>query len=141
MRYLVLSFKVSFKADTILVVLVVRVAAMLCSYWSVTTIATVGYGDVVPHRNRAIFAATFLVSVILFAFVLGESVALLSEVHNYRRLDAFFERGLTPEILDSMDSFRDGQVRAHVPFPSSLLLCYSSCFRPFGGAEAEAPLG
>ena len=34
----------------------------------------------------------------------------LTQVRRYRRLDAFFARGLTPEILDSMDSFRDGQV-------------------------------
>jgi Ion channel len=86
----------------------------------VTTIATVGYGDVVPHEHRAIFAATFLVSVVLFAFLLGESVALLSEIHNYRRLDAFFARGLTPEILDSMDAFRDGQVRVRIHLLATL---------------------
>lgn len=51
-----------------------------CSYWSVTTIATVGYGDVVPTYHRALFAALFLLCVALFAYLLGESVGLLSEV-------------------------------------------------------------
>lgn len=84
--------------------------AQLCRYWAVTTIATVGYGDVVPKEHRAEFACIFLLSVVLFAYLLGESVGLLADVHRYRRLDAFFARGLTPEIIDSMDAFRDGRV-------------------------------
>eukprot|EP00892_Ulva_mutabilis_P004637 jgi/Ulvmu1/2545/UM139_0013.1 len=81
-----------------------------CWYWSVTTISTVGFGDIVPHTYRPAFALFFLVSVVLFAYVLGESVALVTEVGKYRRLEEFFAGGLSPKMLDDMDTFRDGQV-------------------------------
>lgn len=81
-----------------------------CWYWSFTTISTVGYGDIVPSHHRIYFALFFLVTVVLFAFLLGESVALLTETKRYTRMDKFFAKGLTPEILDAMDIFRDGQV-------------------------------
>lgn len=82
-----------------------------CWYWSITTISTVGYGDIVPSNHRIMFACFFLVTVTLFAYLLGESVALLTESKRYNRMDEFFAKGLTPEILRAMDIFQDGQVR------------------------------
>ena len=76
-----------------------------------STISTVGYGDIVPHSFRPAFAVFFLVAVVLFTYVLGESVALITEIGKYRRLENLFAEGLSPQILDRMDHFRDGQVR------------------------------
>ena len=81
-----------------------------CWYWSITTISTVGYGDIVPSHHRVAFACFFLVTVVVFAYLLGESVALVTETKRYHRMDEFFGKGMTPEILDAMDIFRDGQV-------------------------------
>jgi hypothetical protein len=82
-----------------------------CFYWSVTTISTVGYGDIAPTKYRPLFACFFLVAVVLFAFLLGESIALVTELGNYRRLSALFENGLGPEALDKMDNYQgDGRV-------------------------------
>lgn len=84
----------------------------LCRYWSVTTISTVGYGDIAPTEYRPLFACFFLVAVVLFASLLGETVALVTELGNYRRLSALFENGLGPEALAKMDSYQgDGRVR------------------------------
>ena len=69
-----------------------------------------GYGDIVPSHHRVAFACFFLVTVVVFAYLLGESVALVTETKRYHRMDEFFGKGMTPEILDAMDIFRDGQV-------------------------------
>lgn len=82
-----------------------------CFYWSITTISTVGYGDIVPSHHKPLFACFFLVTVVLFAYLLGESVALVTKTRHFKRMDEFFSRGLTPEILNSMDIFGDGQVQ------------------------------
>lgn len=80
-------------------------------YWSVTTISTVGYGDIAPTRFRPLFACFFLVAVVLFAFLLGESIALVTELGNYRKMSALFENGLGPEALAKMDNYQgDGRV-------------------------------
>jgi hypothetical protein len=79
-------------------------------------VSTVGYGDITPTTHRPLFACFFLVAVVLFAYVLAESVALVSDVHRYQRLDAFFAKGITPQILDAMDLFQDGQARS-APLP------------------------
>eukprot|EP00892_Ulva_mutabilis_P004634 jgi/Ulvmu1/2542/UM139_0010.1 len=84
-----------------------------CAYWSVTTISTVGYGDIVPHpRWRPVFAVFFLLSVVLFAYILGESLALVADIGKYRQLHRFFAKGLTQEMLDIMDCYEgDGRVQ------------------------------
>ena len=83
----------------------------MCRYWSITTISTVGYGDIAPTRYRPQFACFFLVAVVLFAFLLGESIALVTELGNYRKMSALFEKGLCPEALAKMDNYQgDGRV-------------------------------
>ena len=73
-----------------------------------------------PHSFRPAFAVFFLVAVVVFTYVLGESVALVAEIGKYRRLEGFFAGGLSPEILDSMDAFHDGQVPT-APSPTAPL--------------------
>ncbi len=68
-------------------------------YWTITTLTTVGYGDIVPTtRPQMLYAAmTMLLGVGFFGFVLGNIASLLA------RLDAARERYL--ELLDRVDSF------------------------------------
>lgn len=77
-----------------------------------TTVSTVGYGDIVPApRFRPVFALFFLVSVVLFAYILGESLALVADIGRYRHLHKFFRNGLTEEMLEVMDIYEcDGTV-------------------------------
>jgi hypothetical protein len=74
-----------------------------CVYWTLTTLSTVGYGDIVPKNHKVVFALFFLVSVCLFAYVLGEVVGALVELLKCRRLAAFFKDGLTQEMLQKLD--------------------------------------
>jgi hypothetical protein len=77
----------------------------------VTTISTVGYGDIAPTKLRPVFACFFLVAVVLFAYVLGEVVALVQALDNYRRMALLFREGLQSEAIDRMDSYEvDGKV-------------------------------
>lgn len=71
-----------------------------------------GFGDIVPEDHKALFAAFFLVSVCLFAFVLGEVVGACVQVLKCRRLAHFFKDGLTYEILEKLDGIDvDGEVQ------------------------------
>lgn len=53
----------------------------------------------------------FLVGVLVFTYVLGQIVSITLEVGRFRRLQRFFEKGFTPEMLERMDFVSDGQVR------------------------------
>lgn len=85
-----------------------------CRYWSVTTLSTVGYGDIVPHEDKPLFACFFLAACVIFAFILGETVALLQEVGRHQRLETFFHDGLSRPVLDAMDVLNDGRVRCRL---------------------------
>ena len=59
-------------------------------YWALTTLTTVGYGDVVPHNNmeRAYTLVVLLVGAIVFGFLLSSLGELLSNVDPTRvRID------------------------------------------------------
>ena len=71
-------------------------------YWTITTLATVGYGDITPDtKAQMIYASlTMLVGIGFFGYVLGNIASLLV------RLDAAREAHL--EILSRVDSFMRG---------------------------------
>jgi hypothetical protein len=50
-------------------------------YWAMTTLASVGYGDLHPISNseRLITAAIFLVGVAAFSFIMGNFIDMLME--------------------------------------------------------------
>lgn len=66
-----------------------------------------------PHRYKAVFATYFLISVVTFTYVLGESVAIVVEVLRWRRVVRILDEGVTQPLLDRMDFSHDGQV--HLP--------------------------
>jgi hypothetical protein len=53
---------------------------MTCLYWAITTISTVGYGDVAAHsvaeQAFAIFA--MLIGTTLFGYVMGSAAAVIT---------------------------------------------------------------
>jgi hypothetical protein len=71
----------------------------------------VGYGDIVPNNYKAVFATYFLISVITFTYVLGESVAIVVDVLRWQRIMRILSEGVTQPLLDRMDTSHDGQVR------------------------------
>ena len=57
-------------------------------YWSLTTMSTVGYGDITPanDRERAFATASLVVGALTFAFINGNVVNLLSTLDNQSAL-------------------------------------------------------
>jgi len=57
-------------------------------YWSLTTMSTVGYGDITPVNDRERWFATMalVVGALSFAFINGNVVSLLSTLDNQTRL-------------------------------------------------------
>jgi voltage-gated potassium channel len=72
------------------------------AYWTITTLATVGYGDITPEtKAQMVYASlTMLVGIGFFGYVLGNIASLLV------RLDAAREAHL--ETLSRVDSFMRG---------------------------------
>jgi Ion channel len=86
---------------------------------SLTTLSTVGFGDITPKHHHFVFALFFLFSVVLFAYVLGMVVSTVVDLRKFRKLEKFFKKGLTYEMLEQLDSIDgDGSVRDIVTFAS-----------------------
>ena len=77
-------------------------------YWTITTLATVGYGDIIPETlPQMLYAsATMLIGIAFFGYVLGNVASL------FARLDAAREQYL--EQLDQVETFMRGN---QVPAP------------------------
>jgi hypothetical protein len=68
-------------------------------YWAMTTLATVGYGDIRPVSNteRLVTALIFLVGTVAFSFIMGNFIDMLvefrtvtAENEDYNGLAKFF---------------------------------------------------
>lgn len=98
-----------------------------CVYWTLTTLSTVGYGDIVPKNHKVLFALFFLISVCLFAYVLGEVVGAVVELLKCRRLAAFFKDGLTHEMLQKLDKVDPDGAVSKVEFLTFMLAELNLC--------------
>lgn len=87
---------------------------IVCLYWAIATVSTIGYGDVLPvnHTERTYGVLTALVGVVIFGFAMGNITTLLasatgarlrfddklravSEYLLFRGVDATFKRRIT----------------------------------------------
>ena len=57
-------------------------------YWSLTTMSTVGYGDITPTNDRERMFSTFslVVGALSFAFINGNVVSVLASLDNHASL-------------------------------------------------------
>jgi Ion channel len=80
---------------------------------SLTTLSTVGYGDITPHSHFVFFGFFLLFSTVLFAYLLGELVSAVVDLKKFQQLEKFFQGGLSEGMLRQLDSVDgDGTVRA-----------------------------
>lgn len=91
---------------------------LMSVYWSVTTLASVGYGDITPKTNQEIIAAIFVMGagVLLFAFAIGNVVAFAKQLDDgkseYRMKEAGIRRylafnGVNQETLTGLRRFSE----------------------------------
>jgi hypothetical protein len=91
---------------------------LMSVYWSVTTLASVGYGDITPKTNLEIIAAIFVMGagVLLFAFAIGNVVAFAKQLDDgkseYRMKEAGIRRylafnGVSPSTLTGLRRFSE----------------------------------
>lgn len=89
-------------------------------YWTITTLATVGYGDIVPKTNREIILAIMMMitGVSLYAFAVGNVVSIVNSLddgrseHNQRQsaiASYLFRNGVNLEIIQRVRRFNDYQ--------------------------------
>jgi voltage-gated potassium channel len=102
-------------------------------YWTITTLATVGYGDITPDtKAQMIYASlTMLVGIGFFGFVLGNIASLLV------RLDAAREAHL--ETLSRVDSFMRGNAMP-APLRSRVREYYRYVWKSHQGHNVNAIL-
>ena len=80
-------------------------------YWSITTLTTVGYGDIVPHTNTEMFYSMFvqLLGIGAFGFLIAHVVSLLSKkdpietkyIDNIEQLTTTLKRRSLPTNLQN----------------------------------------
>lgn len=91
---------------------------LMSVYWSVTTLASVGYGDITPKTDLEVMTAITVMGlgVLLFAFAIGNVVAFVSQLDDgrseYRMEQAGIRRylafnGASPTTLSRLRQFSD----------------------------------
>jgi len=81
-------------------------------YFSMITLATVGYGDVVTTKQSTRIFGTFFVffGVSLMAFAVGRFAAVLARVEQQKQIDQFVKRGITTEVIEALDADGSGYI-------------------------------
>jgi len=81
-------------------------------YFSMITLATVGYGDVVTSKQSTRIFGTFFVffGVSMMAFAVGRFAAVLARVEQQKQIDSFVKRGITSEVIEALDADGSGYI-------------------------------
>jgi len=77
-------------------------------YFSMITLATVGYGDVATTKQSTRIFGTFFVffGVSMMAFAVGRFAAVLARIEQQKQIEEFIKKGITNEVIEALD--RDG---------------------------------
>lgn len=86
-----------------------------CRYWSFATLTTVGYGDFFPQHQKILFSFFFLVCVTVFGTVLAEIAGIVLDLGRFGRWEKLLKKGFSKELMDVLDTNRDGRVRVEYP--------------------------
>jgi len=87
-------------------------------YWTITTLTTVGYGDISPGRNReyVLSIGVMLLGASMYAFIIANVASLLSNLHaakarhyqHTREIIAYLHsRGVPREVADQIRGYYD----------------------------------
>jgi len=81
-------------------------------YFSMITLATVGYGDVVTVKTSTRIFGTFFVffGVSMTAFAVGRFTAVLVRVEQQKQIDEFVQKGITTEVIEALDADGSGYI-------------------------------
>jgi len=81
-------------------------------YFSMITLATVGYGDVATTKQSTRIFGTFFVffGVSMMAFAVGRFTAVLARVEQQKQIDEFIKRGITDEVIEALDADGSGYI-------------------------------
>jgi len=81
-------------------------------YFSMITLATVGYGDVVTTKQSTRIFGTFFVffGVSMMAFAVGRFAAILARIEQQKQIDEFIKKGITNEVIEALDADGSGYI-------------------------------
>jgi len=81
-------------------------------YFTMITLATVGYGDQVAYKQSSRIFSIFFVffGVSVTAFAVGRFATVLARVEQQKQIDEFIQKGVTAEVIEALDADGSGDI-------------------------------
>lgn len=81
-------------------------------YFSMITLATVGYGDIVTTKQSTRLFGTFFVffGVSMMAYAVGRFATVLARVEQQKQINEFIKKGITTEVIEALDADGSGYI-------------------------------